>query len=336
MDDMPASERILQIGFGFFASKVLLSAVELGLFTELASAPADLPRIARRFELHDRAAHDFLDALVSLGLLDRRDGLYFNTNEVATFLDRNSKQYIGGLLEMAGLRLFPAWAGLTAALRTGQPNRSSGNFSGSFESIYTDEDRKRIFLEAMNALSMKAATDIAESFPWQDHRTFLDVGTAQGRLPVALATAHPHLTGIGLDLPPVRPVFEAWVELNQLSDRLTFTTCDFFEQPLPSADVIIMGHILHDWDLGQKRMLISKAYDALSEGGVLLVYEHIIDDDRRVNTFGLLMSLNMLVVTEGGFDFTGTECQAWMHEAGFRQTCLKKLTGPHSLIIGLK
>ena len=97
-----------------------------------------------------------------------------------------------------------------------------------------------------------------------------------------------------------------------------------------------MGHILHDWDLDVKRMLIRKAYDAIPEGGALLVYESIIDDDRSQNAFGLLMSLNMLIETPGGFDYTGADCIGWMKEAGFRDARVEHLVGPESMVIGFK
>ena len=119
-------------------------------------------------------------------------------------------------------------------------------------------------------------------------------------------------------------------------DRVRFVAGSFFEQPLPKADVILMGHILHDWGIDDKRMLIRKAYDAVPEGGALIVYEAIIDDDRSKNAFGLMMSLNMLIETPGGFDYTGADCQGWMKEAGFRETRVEHLVGPDSMVIGIR
>ena len=121
-----------------------------------------------------------------------------------------------------------------------------------------------------------------------------------------------------------------------LEDRLSFSHGSFFTDPLPSADVLVMGHILHDWNLDEKMMLLGKAYDALPEGGALVVYEALIDDDRRENVLGLLMSLNMLIETPGGFDYTGADCQAWMREVGFRSTRVEQLVGPDSMVIGVK
>ena len=151
-----------------------------------------------------------------------------------------------------------------------------------------------------------------------------------------IALAHPHLAGGGFDLPSVRPVFEQYVARNGLSERLRFHAGDFFTDPLPAADVLVMGHILHDWDLDEKRRLLAKAYEALPAGGALIVYEALIDDERRENAFGLLMSLNMLIETPGGFDYTGADCLGWMREAGFREARVEHLTGPDSMVVGLK
>lgn len=327
----------MQVGLGFWASKTLLSAVELGLFTELSQGPLSAEAVRERLNLHPRAARDFLDALVSLRLLERdAEGLYGNAPEADLFLDRAKPSYIGGMLEMANERLYPYWGSLTEALQTGRPQneaKSGGNF---FEALYADPVRLEGFLSAMTGLSLGAARAIAEKFPWNDYKTFIDIGGAQGGVPVQVALAHKHLTGGIFDLPTVGPVFEKYVARHGLSDRLRFYPGDFFKDKLPTADVLVMGHILHDWDMEEKRMLLKKAYDALPAGGALIVFEALIDDERRENTLGLLMSLNMLIETPGGFDYTGEDCSRWMREAGFSQTRVEHLAGPDSMVVGFK
>lgn len=335
--EIPATpEKILQLGFGFWGAKTLLSAVELGLFTELAKGPLTEKELAQRLNLHPRSCADFLDALVALGMLDRQDGQYRNTAETGFFLDRAKPSYIGGILEMANARLYPFWGSLTEGLRTGLPQNEAKSGGNPFDAIYADANRARALLQAMTGLSMGAAKAIAQKFPWQRYKTFVDVGTAQGGLPVQIALAHSHLSGLGFDLPVVAPIFEEYVHSFGLADRLRFHAGSFFDDPLPKADVIVMGHILHDWDLQQKQMLIRKAYEALPAGGAFIVFEAIIDDDRRQNAFGLLMSLNMLIETPGGFDYTGADCSGWMREAGFRETWAEHLVGPDSMVVGIK
>ena len=327
----------MQVGMGFWASKTLLSAVELGVFNTLANSPADLPTLQQKLALHRRSARDFLDALVALKLLERRNGIYSNTADTDLFLDRAKPSYVGGILEMANARLYGFWGSLTEALRTGElQNESKGGGEDMFATLYADPDQLREFLSAMSGISAGAAHAIAGNFPWRDYKTFTDIGSAQGMVPATLARAHPHLTGIGFDLPSVKPVFEEFIAHRGLADRVRFQAGNFFEDPLPKVDVIVMGHILHDWDLAQKKMLLGKAFDALPKGGAVIVYDAIIDDDRRENAFGLLMSLNMLIETAGGFDYTGSDCQAWMREAGFSKTRVEPLVGPNSMVIGLK
>jgi len=329
---------ILQIGFGFWASKTLLSAIGLGLFTELAQKPSTAIEIREKLGLHPRSVNDFLDALVSMRLLERdADGVYSNAPETDLFLDKAKPSYIGGVLEMCDERLYGFWGSLTEGLRSGQPqNEARDGGRGLFETLYADPARLEGFLSAMTGLSLGAGRAIAEKFPWQGYKTFVDVGGAQGGVPVQVALAHPHLTGGNFDLPEVGPIFEKYVANNGLTDRLKFYPGSFFTDELPKADVLIMGHILHDWNLEEKKMLLRKAYDALPEGGSLIVFEALIDNDRRENTFGLLMSLNMLIETPGGFDFTGADCEAWMREAGFRQTRVEHLVGPDSMVVGVK
>ena len=330
-------DQILSTGMGFWASKTLLSAVELGVFTELGQAPSPCGSLSERLGLHPRSARDFLDALVALGFLTRTADTYANAPEADLFLDRRKSSYIGGILEMANRRLYGHWSHLTEALRTGQPqNEMKDSGEGPFESIYADPARLRNFLAAMTGVSRGAAVMIARTFPWTQYRTFADIGTAQGDLAVQIALAQPHLRGVGFDLPEVAPIFNEYVTAAGVVGRLAFQAGDFFKQELPKTDVILMGHILHDWDLPAKKMLVKKAYEALPAGGAYIVYDAIIDDERAQNAFGLLMSLNMLIETPGGFDYTGADCTLWMKEAGFSSVRVQHLVGPDSMVVGIK
>ncbi|HXC51599.1 MAG TPA: methyltransferase [Candidatus Limnocylindrales bacterium] len=327
---------IITLAGAFTASKTLFSAIEIGVFRELAGGPLDGETLRQRLSLHPRSSADFLDALVAIGVLDKNDGRYANTEAGAAFLDPSKPTYIGGFLEMAGARLYPFWGSLTEALRTGEPQNETKTGGDLFPVLYNDPARLKQFAQAMTGVSMGAAEAIAEKFPWKSYRAFVDIGCAQGCVPVQVALAHPHMTGGGFDLAQMRPIFEEYVASAGLSRRLTFTDGDFFNDPLPNADVLAMGRILHDWDLEQKKFLLAKAYAALPDGGALIVYESLIDDERRVNMFGLLMSLNMLIETRGGFDFTGADCMRWMKEAGFRETRVEHLNGPDSMVVGIK
>lgn len=327
---------IMQVGLGFWGAKTLLSAVELGLFSELAKGPATAEALQARLGLHPRSVHDFLDALVALGMLEREGANYRNTPATGLYLDRGKPSYLGGMLEMANARLYRFWGGLTDALRTGRPQNEARHGGDFFAALYADPARLEGFLKAMTGLSAPIAAAIARQFPWDRYRTLIDVGCAQGGLPVTLAQAHPHLAGGGFDLPAVEPVFTAHVATHGLAGRLRFHPGDFLRDPLPAADVLVMGHILHDWDLAQKRELLAKAHAALPPGGALIVYDMMIDDARRANAAGLLMSLNMLIETPGGFDYTGADCIGWLRAAGFREARVEPLGGAYSMAVGVR
>ncbi|WSA47782.1 acetylserotonin O-methyltransferase [Streptomyces sp. NBC_01803] len=329
---------MVQLGLGFWSAKCLLSALELGVYTDLAAAgPADAETLRARLGLHPRAARDFLDSQVALGLLDREDGVYRNTPDSALFLDRAQDTYIGGLLELANELWWRSWGNLTTALRTGEPQSNLGGDEGDpFDALYADPELTARFQKAMTGGTLAASQALARAFPWADHATVADIGCSEGILLGEVLAEHPHLSGIGFDLPQVTKSFEERLGQAGLTGRARFAPGSFLTDPLPTADVLVLGRVLHDWDLETKRMLLAKAYEALPPGGVLLVYESMIDDDRRANAFGLLTSLHMLLESPGGFDYSGADCVGWMREAGFTDCSAGPLEGPVSLVVGRK
>lgn len=336
--DRPAvtPQRVLDLGTAYQSSKVLLSAVELGVFSELASGPLTLTELISKLGLHQRAARDFLDTLVALQLLDRDGVTYRNTVEAELFLNRSSRMYLGGILEMSNERLYPFWGRLTEALITGRPQNESRDGGDFFAALYDDQDRLRDFIAAMDASASFMGAALTRIVPWQGYESFVDVGGARGGVAAQIAKAHPHLRAGCFDLPPVEPVFVEHMQRLETTSRVTFHPGDFFVDPLPSTDVIVLGHVLHDWDAAQKALLIDKAYRALKPGGAVLIYDAMIDEDRRHNLFGLLMSLNMLIETAGGYEYTATECQSLMRAVGFVNCTSQPLIGPDTLVIGHK
>ena len=329
-------DKFIQMGMGFWAAKAIMSAVELGVCTELAKSPKNADSLAKSLGLQGRGSRDFFDALVALSVIERDGDIYRNTPEADHFLDKNKTTYIGGILEMSSKRLWEPWSKLTDALRTGQPQNGRTGDADHFEHIYTDEKITRLFAEAMTGISTRTAQVMAQKFPWSDYKTFCDIGCAQGALPVQIALAHPHLTGVGSDLPVIKPIFEEYIARFNLTNRLRFESCDVFKDTLPKADVFILGHMLHGWGLKEKRQIVANCFAALPKGGALIVFDAMIDNERRKNAFGLLMSLNMLLETPTGFDYTGAEGVSWLKDAGFRDVSLQHLNGPDSMVVGLK
>jgi hypothetical protein len=320
-------DRIRALASGYQPARVLLSAVELGIFAELASGPLDAEQLTDRLGLHLRGARDFFDTLVALGLLEREDGRYRNSAEAAAFLDPAQATYVGGGLSVDH---YAFWLNLSHALRNGRPQGET-----SWEQVYETADGVRRWTRFFTGAAHHVMPLIATRFPWERIQTLVDIGTSAGDLPVTVALAHPHITGGGFDLPQVRPAFEEYVASLGLADRLSFFAGDFFRDPLPSADVLTMSNVLHDWSLEDRRLLLGKACAALQPGGRLLVFEQFIDDDRRANLEGLLMSLGMLMRNPGS-NFTAAECCAWMQEAGFSETTVLDLGNSLALAVATK
>ena len=342
--NQPTPAAIMQIGTGLWASKVLLTAVNFGLFTHLAEQggmSAKEIKSALGLNCSDRNAFDFLDCLTGLGFLNREGLLetarYSNAADADIFLDKNKPSYIGGILEMLNNRGWQIYGNLDEGLKTGLL-QSEGKDGGAplFESLYQDHERLKEFATAMTGIQMGNFTAFAQNFDFSKYETLLDVGGSAGVLSSMVAKHQPHMSCTSFDLPQLEPVARESIEKFGLADRVKTHNGDFFKDEFPKADIVTMGNILHDWDEETKLKLMQKAYDALPAGGVFIAIENIIDNDRKENVFGLLMSLNMLVETGDGFDYTFDDFTEWAKQIGFSTTSLMPLAGPSSAAIAYK
>ena len=332
---------ILQTAFAFWSSKVLLTAVEFGVFTALGQRRVSGPELGAELGLHPRAIADFFDALVAMRFLDREgDGAsakYFNTPAGAIYLDSRQPRYVGGILVMLNARLFKFWNDLPEALRTGKPqNEVKHGQKSMFEELYNELPRLEQFLGAMQGLSRLNFEELARKFDFSKFKTLCDVGGATGLLCMEVAKLHPDVRCTSFDLAAVEPIAQRHIAAAGLKDQIGTASGDFFKDPLPKADVITMGMILHDWNLEKKMHLIRAAYEALPAGGALIAIEALIDDGRRENAFGLLMSLNMLIEFGDAFDYSGADFRKWCTEAGFQRFEIVHLAGPSSAAIAYK
>jgi hypothetical protein len=334
-------DHILQIGLGFWGSKTLLSAVELGVFSTLADGQKTGAELENELDLHPRATFDFLDTLLALGFLQREgsgdQAKYSNTPNTAMFLDKASPQYIGGILEMANSRMYEFWGDLTPALQSGKP-QSEIKTTGKpiFDELYADPVRLEQFVDAMSGIAAGSFAAFAGKFDFSGYNTHVDIGGAAGLLATMIAHHNPNMSCLTCDLPNVTKIASARIAANGLGGRVKTAPIDFFTDEFPKADILTMGNILHDWNLENKKILISKAYDALPDGGAFVVIENIIDDERRENAFGLMMSLNMLIEVGDGFDFTGAQFEEWCTDAGFSKVEIIPLMGPASAAVAYK
>jgi hypothetical protein len=325
----------LDVTFAFRRSKALLTAVELGVFGVLAEQRHAAGPLAEHLGLHGRGAQDFFDALVALGMLTRDSaGVYANTAEAACYLDPRAADYIGDALNRVSNRVYGNWHHLGAALQSGRP-QSGALGVGGYDALYADADRIATFLRGMTGTSLIFARAIAAAFCWEEFRSVVDIGTAEGCVPVQLARCHPHLSVAGYDLPCIEPFFRRYVTHNGFSE-LRFHAGSFLTEPLPSADAMIMSRILHNWGLPTKRMLLEKAFAALPARGALIVCETLIDDERQNNSDAMLSSLHMLIETADGYEATGADYMGWLNDAGFRDMQILELGCAQSAIVAFK
>lgn len=333
---VPDPGKIIELSMAFCASKVLLTAVELDLFSRLAQQPMSSETVRAELGLSERGTPDFLETLVRLDMLERRDGVYHNSALSARYLVRGAPEYMGQFLDRTNQVLYPAWDRFNEALRTGEAQleqpRSAGNM---FVNLYQNPDSMRHFLAMMDALTTVISPVLAEAFEWDRYQSVVDIGGARGNLVASLVRAHPHLAARVFDLPPVEPAFyERMAELG-LNGRVEFTGGDFFTDPLPAADVLILGHVLEDWSEEQRQLLVKNAYQAVRPGGALLVYDPMLDEERS-GLVNVLTSLTMLVVTKGGSEYSSAQCQEWMRQAGFSATSAHALGSSDVLVVGRK
>ncbi len=338
--------KIMHVGMAFWSSQALLTAVKLELFTLLAAGSLSEKEIKRKLGLgcSDRHVFDWLDALVSIGFLERKglllDSLYSNAPDTDLFLDKNKKTYMGGILEMGKNRLYRFWGDLENGLRTGQPqNEGKDNPHGNMEfftDLYKDADKLQEFMNAMSGIQMGNFAALVNQFDFDNYKTMLDLGGADGWLCIQVCLRHPDIQCTTFDLPPVEPLAKRKIKGFSLSDRIQVASGDLLKDDFPKADIITMGNILHGMGEEAKQQLVNKAFAALPEGGVFMAIENIIDNERRQNTFGLLMSLNMLIENGDAFDYTMVDFDRWTKTAGFKRTESMALAGPTSAAIAYK
>lgn len=340
----PSPDSIMQMGTGFWASKILLTAVNFELFTLLSqnkSMSGDSIKSALKLNCTDRHLFDFLDVLTSFGFLNRKGllekAVYSNSVDSDTFLDKNKPSYIGGILEMMNNRLYGFWGNLDEALSTGKAqNEVSKGEKPIFEILYSDPTLLKGFINAMTGMQVGNFTALAENFDFSKYNSFLDAGGSGGILSIMVAKHNSHMHCQSYDLPPVEPIANETIQKFQLEDRVKAISGDFFAEELPKADVVAMGNILHDWNEENKIKLIQKAYDALPDGGAFIAIEAVIDNERKQNAFGMMMSLNMLIETADGFDYTFDDFNRWTKQVGFKSSAIMPLTGPSSAAIAYK
>ncbi|KAA9166502.1 methyltransferase [Amycolatopsis acidicola] len=333
VDDAPS---ILRLGTAYAAARILHSAVEIGLFEAVQDEPAGPAEICSALGLNPRLVRDFLDALVVFGLLDKDNGRYASSEVAKKFLVPGGSGYVGGRIRIGGELHYRTWLSLTDALRDGQPKADIEADAKAYERLYADPERTRVFLAHMEASNAIVAPQLDECLDWAKYESFVDVGGSRGQVAGILAQTHSHLHGAVFDFPLVRPYFDELMDRFGTTGRVTFHPGDFFTDPIPAADVYIIGHVLHDWPVPRRREIIKRVFEAARPGSLLVVYDQMLDE-HDPDLQSLLGSLNVGLITPGGSEYTVPECRDWAESAGFRFREARRLpVGNDSVLIAEK
>ena len=335
--ELPSAIPLMALSTGFWAFKTLAAAHELDLFSRLAGGDGiTVTGLAEALGLHPRPAEMLLTGCAALGLLERADGRYRNTPLSETYLVRGKPYYFGGFVQMADKRLYPGWGRLAEALRLNQPTTWDPAVQSS---IFDGEDPTMLalFWEAMHSLSTMSARQFGEAVDLGQFRRLLDIGGGSGAYDIELCKQYGQLRATVLDLPHVAAIAAGKIAEAGLSDRIDTAGGSFFE-PLPKDhDLHLLSMILHDWDETKDRALLRRSFEALPSGGAVVISELLVNDEKTGPAPAALMSLNMLIETEGR-NYTAAEYSAWLEEAGFRhiQTVWFDAPAVNGAVIGRK
>lgn len=327
---------IMGLMAGYWQVRMLLAAVEHGVFTELAGRSATSAELAGDLGLVPLGTNDLLVGLSHLGLLELRDGTFTNSAVADRFLVQGRAEYLGGYLRFCQQELNPAWDGLATALRTGQPQNRAAVEGNPYDTLYQDTDATDGFLDSMDLLSTPIALALSR-FDWSRYKSFVDIGGARGGFAHQVVTGNPHLTGAVFDLPPLEPAFKRHMDkLGGAAPSIAFHGGDFFTDRLPEADVLVFGHVLHNWGVADRVRLLKNAYDAVRPGGAVFVYDPMAGGTEP-SMHAVLAGLAMLVWSRGGAEYSVQELHGWLTEAGFRPETAE-VAGLHDdvLVIGHK
>lgn len=335
VEPLAAARAITRINLAYAQARVLHAAVELGLFEALVEAPVSGEALATRLGLHPRLAPDFLGALAGLGLLERTAEGYRNAPGAERYLVPGGREYIGASVLAHGRVHYGLWADFAGALRDGHARSDRTTGAGAVGAgAGADLDRARRFLAHMEAFSGFVAEELAAAYDWAGADSFVDVGGGRGHVAAGLVAAHPHLSGAVFDVPGVAPLFAEHMADLGTAGRVRFHGGDFFADPLPTADVAIVGHVLHDWPVEARRALLASVTAAVRPGGALLVYDAMIDGAPS-DPMPYLRSLVCAVIRDGGSEYPVDACRDWVEEAGFtvdRVVPLATIAGDRLLI----
>ena len=336
--ELPSAIPLMALSTGFWAFKTLAAAHELDLFSRLADGMSiTAAELVETLGLHPRPAEMLLTGCAALGLLERVDGRHRNTALSEAYLVRGNPYYFGGWVEMADKRLYAGWGKLTEALRTNRPTTWDPDTQSS---IFDGADPKMLayFWEAMHSLSTMSARKLGEAVDFSRFRRLLDIGGGSGAYNIELCKQYGELRATVFELPHVAEIAAGKIAEAGLVDRVDAVGGSFFDGLPGGYDMHLLSMVLHDWDEAKNRALLGRSFEALPSGGAVVIAELLVNDEKTGPVPAALMSLNMLIETEGGRNYTPAEYAAWLEEAGFHEieTVWFDAPGINGAVIGRK
>jgi SAM-dependent methyltransferase len=326
---------LLGQAMAFQPAKLVLTGLELGLFRVLAEGPATEARLRERLGLHARGTGHFLRALAELGVLERDGERYRNGAAAARFLAPGEGS-LGGFLHMADQVMYPAWGRLADALRTGEPQAATYSGTEMFDQLYGDDARRDEFVSMAEDASRPLIPALVGSFGWAGHKSVLELGGCRGNVLANLVRAHPHLDATVLDLPALAPAFDEHMARLGMAGRVRFRAADFFTDPLPETDVVMIGHCMVDWTDEQRRALIGNVFPAVRPDGAFLIWDPMLVDGAESYLRNLLRSLNLQLMTPHGTNYRLEQCERWLTEAGFAEVTHRALGHDVTLVVATR
>jgi len=331
---------LMQLATAFWGFKTLAAAQELDLFTHVSiSGPCTCEELSQWLRIDRRPAEMLLTGCAALGLLEKDGGRYYNSPLAAKFLVRGTPYFFGGFVEMLDKRLYPGWDKLLEALRTNRPTTWDPDRQ---KSLFEAEDPAMLatFWEAMHSLSTFTARVLAEAIDFSPFSRLLDIGGGSAAFDIELCRRYPQLQASVYDLPFVTGIAAHKIADAGLPDRIATVPGDFFtDSTYPEGhDVILLSMIMHDWDEARDREILRKCYQALPSGGAVIISGLLVNDEKSGPPPAALMSLNMLIETEGGRNYTPAEYSAWLDALGYRDihTVWFEAAGANGAVIGYK
>lgn len=337
MSTEPTPELVLDYIEAFRRSKVMFTAVQLGVFDQLEAGPQTAAQLAATLKLNVTAAQRLLDACVALQLLTREQDTYLNTASASRYLVSSSPHTFAGYIRYSDRSLFRLWTHLDDSIREGSNRwaQAFGSKNALFDYYYRDPAATADFMRGMHGFGQITSPHIVRAFDLNRFSHLADLGGATGHLALAACETYPNMRATVVDLPSIEAIAREHIAHSTVADRVSFIAADFFADPLPRADLYSLGRILHDWDDRKIYLLLQKIYAALPSGGGLLVAEALLDDNRGGPAYAYMQDINMLVCTDGR-ERTSSEYRVLLEGAGFIDVASRRTGSVLDAVLCLK